>query len=40
LKRSVLAEANDATDRAESMPYPAAEDLYRDVYADSWQPWR
>ncbi len=40
LKRSVLAEANDATDRAEAMPYPAPEDLYTHVYADSYQPWR
>jgi len=40
LKRSVLAEANDATDRAEAMPYPATEDLYTNVYADAWQPWR
>jgi 2-oxoisovalerate dehydrogenase E1 component alpha subunit len=40
LKRSVLAEANDATDRAEAMPYPAAGDLYTNVYADGWEPWR
>ncbi|MBV8638822.1 MAG: thiamine pyrophosphate-dependent dehydrogenase E1 component subunit alpha [Candidatus Eremiobacteraeota bacterium] len=40
LKRSVLAEANEATDRAESMPYPAPHDLYTNVYADSYQPWR
>ncbi|MEO9263334.1 MAG: thiamine pyrophosphate-dependent dehydrogenase E1 component subunit alpha [Candidatus Baltobacteraceae bacterium] len=40
LKRSVLAEANEATDRAEAMPYPAATELYARVYADDWQPWR
>ncbi len=40
LKRSVLAEANEATDRAEAMPYPAPEDLYKEVYADGWQPWQ
>jgi 2-oxoisovalerate dehydrogenase E1 component alpha subunit len=40
LKRSVLEEANDATDRAEAMTYPAPEDLYGDVYAEGWQPWR
>jgi 2-oxoisovalerate dehydrogenase E1 component alpha subunit len=40
LKRSVLAEANDATDRAEAMPYPTAGDLYTEVYADAWEPWR
>lgn len=40
LKRSVLAEANEATDRAEALPYPAPSDLYTNVYADSHQPWR
>jgi 2-oxoisovalerate dehydrogenase E1 component alpha subunit len=40
LKRSVLDEANDATDRAELMPYPPPQDLYGNVYADGWQPWR
>jgi 2-oxoisovalerate dehydrogenase E1 component alpha subunit len=39
LKRSVLEEANDATDRAEAMAYPAAADLYERVYAQSWHPW-
>jgi len=40
LKRAVLAEANDATDRAESMPYPERADLYERVYADGYRPWR
>lgn len=40
LKRSVLAEANEATDRAESMPYADRRTLYEDVCADGWQPWR
>lgn len=40
LKRSILDEANQATDRAESMPYPLPQDLYDNVYADGWQPWR
>jgi 2-oxoisovalerate dehydrogenase E1 component alpha subunit len=39
LKRSVLEEANDATDRAETMAYPAARDLYERVYAEAWDPW-
>jgi 2-oxoisovalerate dehydrogenase E1 component alpha subunit len=39
LKRSVLEEANDATDRAEAMAYPSAADLYERVYAEGWQPW-
>jgi 2-oxoisovalerate dehydrogenase E1 component alpha subunit len=40
LKRSILEEANEATDRAETMPYPNPSDLYDNVYADGWQPWR
>jgi 2-oxoisovalerate dehydrogenase E1 component subunit alpha len=40
LKRSVLEEANEATDRAEAMAYPAAADLYERVYSDGWEPWR
>ena len=39
LKRSVLEETNDATDRAEAMAYPQARDLYDRVYAESWEPW-
>lgn len=39
LKTAVLEEANDATDRAEAMAYPAAADLVDKVYAESWQPW-
>jgi 2-oxoisovalerate dehydrogenase E1 component alpha subunit len=40
LKRSVLAEANEATDWAEAMPYPGREDLYSNVCADGWEAWR
>lgn len=40
LKRSVLEEVNDATDRAEAMPYPVPATLYERVYDESWQPWR
>lgn len=39
LKRSVLEETNDATDRAEAMAYPQKADLYDRVCADGWQPW-
>jgi 2-oxoisovalerate dehydrogenase E1 component alpha subunit len=39
LKRGVLEEANDATDRAEAMAYPTASDLYPQVYADDWNAW-
>jgi len=40
LKSSVLAEANEATDRAEAMPYPQPQDLYTNVYAGPWEPWQ
>jgi 2-oxoisovalerate dehydrogenase E1 component alpha subunit len=39
LKREVLEETNDATDRAEAMAYPAVADLYQRVYAESWNSW-
>jgi 2-oxoisovalerate dehydrogenase E1 component alpha subunit len=39
LKRGVLEEVNDATDRAEAMAYPAAPDLFERVYADRWDTW-
>ncbi len=40
LKRSILEEANEATDAAEAMPYAPANALFDNVYADGWQPWR
>jgi len=40
LKAEILAEINDATDRAEAMPYPNGEDIYANVYADANDPWR
>jgi 2-oxoisovalerate dehydrogenase E1 component alpha subunit len=40
LKSSVLAETNDATDRAESMPYPRPEDLYTNLHEGPWEPWQ
>ncbi len=40
MKSSVLAEANEATDRAEAMPYPQPSDLYSQVYAGPWEPWQ
>ncbi len=40
LKRSVLEEINEATDRAETMAYPSAHDLYERVYAEQLAiPW-
>ncbi|HEY5257560.1 MAG TPA: thiamine pyrophosphate-dependent dehydrogenase E1 component subunit alpha [Candidatus Baltobacteraceae bacterium] len=40
LKQSILAEANQATDQAESVAYAPPASLYENVYADGWQPWR
>ncbi|MBV8198101.1 MAG: thiamine pyrophosphate-dependent dehydrogenase E1 component subunit alpha, partial [Candidatus Eremiobacteraeota bacterium] len=39
LKRGILEEINEATDRAEAMPYPEVPHLYDGVYAQHWQPW-
>jgi 2-oxoisovalerate dehydrogenase E1 component alpha subunit len=39
MKREVLAEVNDVTDRAEALPYPAAADLYANVYEGTHEPW-
>lgn len=39
VKGEVLAEVNDATDKAEAMPYPCGEDLYESVYSGTWEPW-
>ena len=40
LRRRVLEETNEATDRAEHMPYPKTEDLYGQVHAGPWEPWQ
>lgn len=40
MKKDVLRETNEATDRAESMPYPEAADLYKHIYEGAWQPWQ
>ena len=40
LKRSVLAEANEATDRAEACRTPPRTISTTKVYADGWQPWQ
>lgn len=39
LKAGVLAEANEATDRAEAVSYPRPEDLYERVYQGPGEPW-
>ena len=40
MKKDVLRETNEATDKAESMPYPQASDLYTHLYEGAWQPWQ
>ncbi len=40
IKKDVLRQTNEATDKAESMPYPQASDLYTHVYEGAWQPWQ
>ena len=39
MKKDVLRETNEATDKAEAMPYPEASDLYKNLYEGDWQPW-
>lgn len=40
MKKDVLRETDEATDRAEAMPYPEAGDLYKHVYEGAWEPWQ
>jgi 2-oxoisovalerate dehydrogenase E1 component alpha subunit len=40
MKKSVLRETNEATDKAEAMPYPEAADLYKHLYEGAWEPWQ
>ena len=40
VQRRVLAAANDATDRAETMPYAEPSELYTRLYEGPWEPWR
>jgi 2-oxoisovalerate dehydrogenase E1 component subunit alpha len=40
LKQSVLNEANEATDKAEAMPYPNPADLHVNAYAGPHEPWQ
>jgi 2-oxoisovalerate dehydrogenase E1 component alpha subunit len=39
MKADVLRETNEATDTAELSPLPKAEDLYRNVYEGTHEPW-
>jgi 2-oxoisovalerate dehydrogenase E1 component alpha subunit len=40
MKKDVLRETNEATDKAEAMPYPEAADLYKHLYEGAWEPWQ
>ena len=40
MKQDVLRETNEATDKAEALPFPAADDLYKHVYEGAWEPWQ
>ncbi len=40
LKKDVLRETNEATDKAETMAYPAPSELYANLYEGAWQPWQ
>ncbi|HTC30998.1 MAG TPA: thiamine pyrophosphate-dependent enzyme, partial [Candidatus Acidoferrum sp.] len=40
LKKDVLRETNEATDKAEAMPFPAPSELYTNLYEGAWQPWQ
>ncbi|HEY9085099.1 MAG TPA: thiamine pyrophosphate-dependent dehydrogenase E1 component subunit alpha [Candidatus Tyrphobacter sp.] len=40
MKKDVLRETNEATDRAETMPFAQPEELYRHIYEGAWQPWQ
>lgn len=40
MRKDVLRETNEATDRAEALPYPEAADLYKHVYEGAWEPWQ
>jgi 2-oxoisovalerate dehydrogenase E1 component alpha subunit len=39
IKADVLRQTNDATDRAEALPYPSVDDMYTHVYAGPYEPW-
>jgi 2-oxoisovalerate dehydrogenase E1 component alpha subunit len=40
MRKDVLRETNEATDKAEAMPYPEPSDLYKHLYEGAWQPWQ
>jgi 2-oxoisovalerate dehydrogenase E1 component alpha subunit len=40
MRKDVLRETNEATDKAEAMPYPQPSDLYKNLYEGAWEPWQ
>jgi 2-oxoisovalerate dehydrogenase E1 component alpha subunit len=40
MKKDILRETNEATDKAEAVPYPKPSDLYTHLYEGAWQPWQ
>jgi 2-oxoisovalerate dehydrogenase E1 component alpha subunit len=40
LKKDVLRETNEATDKAEALPYPEPSDLYKHLHEGAWEPWQ
>jgi 2-oxoisovalerate dehydrogenase E1 component alpha subunit len=40
MKKDVLRETNEATDKAEALPYPEPSELYTNLYEGAWQPWQ
>ncbi|HEY5257561.1 MAG TPA: thiamine pyrophosphate-dependent dehydrogenase E1 component subunit alpha [Candidatus Baltobacteraceae bacterium] len=40
MRKDVLHETNEATDKAEALPFPEAGDLYKNLYEGAWQPWQ
>jgi 2-oxoisovalerate dehydrogenase E1 component alpha subunit len=40
LKKEILSEVNEATDRAEALPYPVGADLYKNVVEGAYEPWQ
>ncbi len=40
LRREILSETNDATDRAEALPLPNPRNSTSNVYAGDYEPWQ
>jgi 2-oxoisovalerate dehydrogenase E1 component alpha subunit len=40
MRKDILHETNEATDKAEALPYPEPSELYTHLYEGAWQPWQ